>query len=90
MVNKKTLFFLIVFLKISFLISFSFFSYAASKQSGIDKKDNLVHKKDHKKSAEVKNKKEVKKKTKKIVKEKTNKNRAFNSNTLKILSNAIG
>ena len=75
--NKKTLFFLIVFLKISFLISFSFFSYAASKQSGIDKKDNLVHKKDHKKSAEVKNKKEVKKKTKKIVKEKTNKNRAF-------------
>ena len=75
--NKKTLFFLIVFLRTSFVILFSFFSYAASKQSGVDKKDNLVHKKDHTKSAEVKNKKEVKKKTKKTVKEKTKKNRAF-------------
>ncbi len=80
MVNKKTLFFLIVFLRTSFVILFSFFSYAASKQSNIDKKDNLVHKKNHTKSVEVKKKKSKKLKsenkkevTKKITKEKTKK-----------------
>lgn len=88
--NKKILFFLIVFLRAGFLVLFSFFSYAASKHTNTDKKDNLVHKKESaKKSGNLKkrkdkkqtteNKKESIKSKKGKVKEKTKKNQAFST-----------